>query len=155
MIKDIQLTLYEIIGYLIPGLVNLTGLALFFWGLFLPTTTVTVDLHTGELWIAFLVTAYIAGHMAQALGNLSEKWLKPIELIVMENATKDRFPQSIIEACKKKAKELTGADISDVPARWLYRVCDDAVVRSGRIGEREIFVYREGFYRGMCVSSLV
>ncbi len=155
MFKDLQVTLYEVFGYLIPGMVNLVALAVLFWALFFPAQVVAFDIPTGELWVAFLVVAYIAGHMAQAVGNLVEKRIKPVEQLVIENTAPDRFPQTVVDGCKAKAKELTGADVSGAPARWLYRVCDDAVMRSGKIGEREIYIYREGFYRGIFVSFSV
>ncbi len=155
MIKDLQVTLYEVFGYLIPGIVNLTGLAVLFLAMFLPSTEVILDLHTGELWVAFLLTAYVAGHMAQAIANTIERRLKPVEQTVIESTSSDRFPQSLVDACKAKAQELTAADLGSAAPRWLYRVCDDAVVRSGKIGEREIFVYREGFYRGMFISLIM
>jgi hypothetical protein len=152
MFKDLQVTLYEVFGYLIPGMVHLAALALLFWALFFPAPVIAFDIPTGELWVAFLVLAYIAGHMAQAVGNLVEKTIKPVEQLVIENTAPDRLPQAVVDACRAKATELTKADMSGASPRWLYRACDDAVIRTGKIGEREIYVYREGFYRGIFVS---
>jgi hypothetical protein len=156
MFKDLQVTLYEVFGYLIPGMVNLWALVILYWALFFPAQIVAVDIPTGELWVAFLVVAYIAGHMAQAVGNLVEqKCLKPVEQLVIENTAPDRLPQAVVDACKVKATELTKADMANAHPRLLYRVCDDAVIRSGKIGEREVYVYREGFYRGIFISFSV
>ena len=153
MFKELPVTLYEVIGYLIPGMVNVGALTVLFWALVFPAQVVAFDIPTGELWVAFLVLAYIAGHMAQAFGNLvEEKCLKPVEQLVIENTAPDRLPQAVVDACKAKATAFTKVDMSSAPARWLYRVCDDAVIRSGKTGEREIYVYREGFYRGVFVS---
>ena len=152
MFKDLQVTLYEIFGYLIPGAVSIGSLGVLFWALFFPAQVVDFDMRTGELWVAFLVLAYIAGHMAQAIGNLIESRIKPVEQLVIEKTAPDRLPQAVVDACRAKATELTKADMSGASPRWLYRVCDDAVIRSGKIGEREIYVYREGFYRGIFIS---
>jgi hypothetical protein len=50
--------------------------------------------------------------------------------------------------------EWTNVDAATMRGGWLFRVCDEAVVRSGKLGDRDLFVYREGFYRGTSMGML-
>src|SRR5690349_19063426 len=67
--KEIQLTLYELFGYLLPGAVLTAGLAVLFWALFFPQDAVEFDIKTVEVWATFLVMAYLVGHAGQSVGN--------------------------------------------------------------------------------------
>ena len=42
--------------------------------------------------------------------------------------------------------------VTNINPKWTYRVCDAAVVQLGTTAERDVFVYREGFYRGTGVA---
>lgn len=149
--KDLQFTLYEIFGYLLPGAVLGGGLTVLFWAGFFPQPTVDIDIKSTEVWAIFLVIAYVAGHVAQGVGNAVARRCGAPEDHIFQAV----LPASLIETCKKKIRELTGADADALPPRWLYRVCDDSVLRSGKLGEREVYVYREGFYRGASVGMAV
>jgi hypothetical protein len=152
VIKDLQVTLYDVFGYLLPGIVFVAALATLFWAIFFPQAVLPVDLPTAEVWIAFLVASYVAGHMAQALGNLIV-WFRPsTEDLILGTTSKSRLPEPLVTACRTKAKETFGVDVSNVSANWLYRFCDDAVIRSGKTGERDVYIHREGFYRGIFVG---
>jgi hypothetical protein len=150
VIKDLQITLYEVFGYLLPGMVLLTSLLLLFWAVFFPTPTLAFTLKTTEVWLAFLLLSYVAGHMGQAVENLFQNRLKSAETLVLGQGGK--LSPEVLRACKAKAAkayEILPAALDDY---WLFRLCDDAVLRSGKLGEREIFQYREGFYRGTTVG---
>lgn len=156
MIKDLQVTLYDVFGYLLPGMVFLAALATLFWAIYLPSTEFVFDLPTVEIWIIFVVMSYVAGHMAQAVGNLIT-WVRPSteELVLGSTSThKGRLSESLVNACKAKAKEALSVDLTNENANWVYRFCDDAVIRSGKVGERDIYIYREGFYRGILIAML-
>ena len=153
MIKDLQVTLYDVFGYLLPGIVFVGALATLFWAIFFPQPALRVDLPTAEVWIIFLVSSYVAGHMAQALGNLIA-WFRPsTEDLIL--GTKGKLPEVFVTSCKAKAKDTLNVDLTNVSANWLYRFCDDAVIRSGKTGERDIYIYREGFYRGIFVAFVM
>jgi hypothetical protein len=150
VIKEIQVTLYEAFGYVIPGFVLTAALAVAFFAIYLPCTAVTFDLKTTEVWLTFIALSYFAGHVVQALGNVLVKWWKwDAEQVVAS------LPQEIREAVSEKLKEKLGDKAGGVTGRWMYELCDDAVLRSGKLGEREVYVYREGFYRGMFVGFLI
>jgi hypothetical protein len=57
-----------------------------------------------------------------------------------------------LNAARAKAAALSGVPERAIDAEWLYRICDEAVVQCGNLGDREIFVYREGFYRGLTIA---
>jgi hypothetical protein len=127
------------------------GIALLFWSIFFPQSVVAFDLKSVEVWAVSLGLAYVGGHVCQGVGNEVSRLSTPPE----EAAFAGVLSPAIIAACKKKAKELTGVDAGALSPRWLYRLCDDAVIRSGKIGEREVFVYREGFYRGSFIGMAI
>jgi hypothetical protein len=150
--KQIELTLYEIFGYLVPGAVFAGGIGLLFWAIFFPQSSIEFDLKTPEVWISFLVAAYLAGHVVQALGNQLLRAFTQTEKLIA--AKKTSFPAKLVEQCRHKIKEWTNADATDFPGQWVYRVCDEAVVRSGKVGDRDLFIYREGFYRGTSMGMI-
>ena len=74
MFKDIQVTLYDFFGYLLPGAVILVAAVLIFWTLFWPNASLPLPSSLPVLATSSLVfAAYLAGHLGQALGNLLEK----------------------------------------------------------------------------------
>lgn len=164
--KELQFTLYELFGYLLPGAVFCAGLSLLFWAIFYPQPHVEFDLKTVEVWVASLGFAYLGGHVAQAIGNIFAKQFSSAEERVVND--EKSFPSSFVKACRAKiAKTLKQCDdislvlpdssepANDLSAQWLYRFCDDAMLRTGKLGEREVYVYREGFYRGAFIGFLV
>ena len=164
--KEIQFTLYEVFGYLLPGTVLCTGLGLIFWAIYFPQAVIDFDLKTVEVWVTFLAFSYVAGHVAQALGNKVVRHFESAEERIITNPK--AFPSELVKACRAKITKILKADeqpgfvladgadaaepAMDLPPLWLYRFCDDAVLRSGKLGEREVYIYREGFYRGTFIG---
>src|SRR5260370_17797686 len=72
--KDIRITLYDIFGYLIPGVVMLFAISLFFWTIFWPASTLVIPSKLPAIALgSLLFAAYLVGHLGQAIGNLLEK----------------------------------------------------------------------------------
>src|SRR3977135_2854446 len=69
MLKDIQVTLYDIFGYLVPGFVSLAALVIPFWGFSFPTIPLPFQVFS-EHGLATGVAAYVIGHMTQAIANI-------------------------------------------------------------------------------------
>ncbi len=44
---------------------------------------------------------------------------------------------------------------NDLAPALIYRLCDEYVVQNGNVGDRDIFQYREGFYRGLSISCVL
>ena len=148
MLKDIQITLYDIFGYLLPGTVVVLALVVGFWALFWPHSLLSVPLGLPALVVTVLLfAAYLAGHLAQAMGNIVEMWSEASKRFDKEIPLSDEL-QKILKASAAKHLGVP----SDLSAKELYLLCDQALVHKGSMGEREIFVYREGFYRGNSVA---
>jgi hypothetical protein len=178
--QQAKVTLYDFFGYLLPGLVVLGALGLMFWVDQFPVTTIALSVPGAEAWAIILTVAYIAGHMAQALSILLLNvlaapfcWLRTWgwltrwrwfqrrhyfcsnEHILLAQDVLGCLPNAYISAAKIKAVTLSGLPTDAVNGDWLFRVCDEAVVQRGNTGDRDIFVYREGFYRGLWAALLV
>jgi len=153
--KDLKITLYDIFGYLLPGGVFLAGIAILFWAMYIPLTPLAFVELTKETWILILLIAYLMGHMTQALGNLLMKAFTSPENAVLSKGTADGLPDILLQSTKTKASRMLGIDLKDINPEWLFKICDETVVQSGTFSDREVFQYREGFYRGLVVSLVL
>jgi hypothetical protein len=184
MLKDIQTTLYDIFGYLLPGFIVLIGIVILFWSIFLPETVLYIPQFTAELWIAVTIVAYIFGHICQAIANLilhrsdaSERILRknsanalpspPIDKESQKNRSaasarilskrSEALPTPLIDTIIQKISTFTGIKPEDLEQKphFLYQVCDEIIVQYGKTGDRDIYIFREGFYRGSCVAFVI
>ncbi len=152
MLNDFQATLYDTFGYLLPGIVFLTALAILFWAIYLPTYSLGyVDL-SFQMIAALLLLAYFFGHLNQALGNLLTKVFRSPEEVVLSKGQSGSMPYHLVHGAKTRASALVGIDLSEIKPEWLFRICDEMLVQRGVCTDREIYQYREGFYRGLIVS---
>ncbi len=138
-LADVKVTLYDIFGYLFPGLVALAGLGIFGWSLFWPKHPLHAFVKGGAGWFALIVTGYIVGHLVQAIANRLE--LSP------EQKLFNALPEGLQHEVEAGTK-VTG----DAAGFWNYLICDTAIAQNGSTGDREIYQYREGFYRGLAVA---
>lgn len=71
MLNNFTFTLYEVVGYLLPGGVVLMGLALLYWALFVPAVPLGVGGFQPSLgtWTLIVSVAYVLGHAVQGVGN--------------------------------------------------------------------------------------
>lgn len=155
MLRNIKVTLYDIFGYLLPGAVFLAGMAILFWAIYIPRTTLLPVRLTIEIWVLVLLLAYFSGHIVQALGNLLMNPFPSTESLVLSKNRAGSLPDALVQSAKSKASVMLGVDLKDISPEWLFRICDETVVQCGAIGDREVYQYREGFYRGLTVSFLV
>jgi hypothetical protein len=149
MKEQLNFTLYEIFGYLMPGAIATAALAIFLWAIFHGDSILPLSFWrlspTGLL--ALLFVAYVLGHLVQALGN---PLLKGAEKRLMS----DENPAAVI--AKHRLTQLiqgvapTAVTIDYI---WQQRVMDERCIQVGQQGDREIFTYREGFYRGSTVAT--
>jgi len=159
MIDKIQFTLYEIFGYLLPGAIGTTAVAIFYWGTCLPHATFPVyKVRPDALgWAVLTGISYLLGHLAQGIGT---RYLKGAEKAALENG--ELVPPSIVSSAKDRAAAIVGVHPADIDSVSLFRLADEYTLQKGVMGDREIFIYREGFYKGctvalalLCIALLV
>jgi hypothetical protein len=147
MLENFAFTLYEIFGYLLPGAVSLVGLMLLYWALFVPEVPLGIaTLQPGfGTWTAIVVASYVLGHAAQAAANILLRSVERRALAMHRDAWMREYSQ-------QRAAQLTGIPQDDLEPRWIYRILDEYAVQTGKAGDRDVFIYPEGFYRGTCIS---
>jgi hypothetical protein len=147
MLENFAFTLYEIFGYLFSGAMGLLGLMLLYWALFVPKVPLGIATFQPGFgtWTVIVVVSYVLGHASQAAGNI---FLRSIERRAL-SMHKDAWMR---ERSRQSAAELTGVPADHLQPHWIYRILDEYAVQNGKPGDRDMFIYREGFYRGTCIS---
>ncbi len=150
--KDIKLTLYDIFGYLVPGIVFLLGLIILYWTAFLNDSRLTFPSLSSSRWLGLAVTAYLLGHMAQAIAILLPSIFPEGISLVSARGDDKGFRELLAAARRKLAKKL-----EEQPNRLsdsaVISISTRAVKLSGGAAVDEIYEHRAGFYRGLAVSS--
>ena len=150
--KELSVTLYDIFGYLVPGSIFLAGSAIVYWTAF-GMAPADIDAMTAPVWIAVAVIAYLFGHMVQAVANLLMKGFTKTPDLVLKPKSALSAPVQMIElATSKAAKILELPAGSTMSTDELYEICDHFVQQKCNTATRDIYVYREGFYRGICIG---
>jgi hypothetical protein len=176
MLGNFAFTLYELFGYLVPGCVALIGIVITYWSLFVPKVPLNFTTYRpgSVTWIAVAFFAYLLGHALQGLTNplwkqieyealfptgKSDAWLgrRAVELAAkIAAASADEFaPIDEQQRIDKRLAVDEAKKINGNRARWTFRVLDGYNLQFAKPGDREIFVYREGFYRATSVSLFI
>jgi len=150
-LKDnLRFTLYEIFGYVIPGLPTEAALVFIYWFLF--HADHPLQIATGTLlsvdFAAVLLFAYLLGHSVQAVANLVLRF-KDDELLCKGSADSKRI---LLETAHRLAGAQLGVETGKLAFKEFFRYMDEYAVQSGATAERDMFTYREGFYRGNAVA---
>lgn len=147
MLDNVKFTLYEITGYLLPGCLVALAVTAAFWTLFLwPVPFPVYLVESGfPVWIVLALAAYAGGHLAQALGNM-----------LPANPEEDHLSfasqSPVVRAARQSIAQLLQVEEASIPPKTLFAFCDEYAIQQGQPGDREMFVYREGFYRGCTVG---
>lgn len=175
--KELNITLYEIFGYVLPGAIATLAVSLFFY-IFTVSGTEMVLPQMSKTFLALIViVAYFSGHIVQTLGNMVYRNMYKAEDVLLEiNVSEERLGWFLsLERCvdskffgnhNKLPKDLLQstaillADIYKVAPEaisggTMYKLCDAYVLQNGNVSEREIYTYREGFYRGLSISCFM
>ena len=147
--KELQITVYDVFGFLLPGSVVAAALVVGFWAVLWPAGTLLIPLKLPALAVSYLLLiSYLCGHLVQAMSNIVERWSK--------SSTNFESKIPLSAPLEKILRECTakhfGAAAGALHAKELYLLCDQALVHNHSIGERDVFIYREGFYRGNSVA---
>jgi hypothetical protein len=149
MFKQIEITLYDFFGYLLPGAIILGAILILFWSLFWPSMPLTVHMALStSATVSLLFAFYLLGHLGQAIGNLIER-LRPVKVLRERNL---RLSPEVRRVLLEAVSARFGLEAESFSSDDLFSLCDQTLVHHCSLGERDIFVYREGFYRGVCVA---
>jgi len=149
-VKELKFTLYEIFGYILPGSIFCFAIAIIFISVFITNSTLHIAKLTAEMNTIIIVLFYFNGHVVQALGNIFARILKVNDMNI---ATKISIKMSYIT--NKINDDVTSKlelPNTVIPLDELYMISDELNAISGNTEDREIYQYREGFYRGLFVS---
>jgi hypothetical protein len=144
-VEKLSFTLYEIFGYFFPGVVGVTAIAMLFWAFFLPAIPIPIhSVELSKLWYFVLViVSYYAGHVLQGISRSLFK--NPDETVLARQADM----ASIVKRAQETLASHLGMAQNETPKPSVTaRLCDELAVQYGQLGDRDVFVYREGFYRG-------
>ncbi len=177
MIKFAQFTVYEGLGYFFPGAVLLAALATIAWAVWAPYVPLPIFSPPFELWLLLAFVSYYAGHAVQGLGNVlldnnsfmqtkvfkpAMQWfrkLPPIQwsrrLLGLGANDSEGFPEDIGKAAKAKAQMILKAGTANLDFKWVQMLADEAIIQRGVSAERDMYIYRQGFYRGSSLSLFV
>jgi hypothetical protein len=162
MFQDVKVTLYDLFGYLLPGFVFLSGLAVLSWSMFFPRIPVQIrDLGT-TTWLLVAALAHLCGHTAQSFGNLLvyDLGMSAEDKVLSTNGS-STITKALVDLSRSRISNTLRIDlkeIKDTQPLWLYQLCDEAIVQRGTgsaLSDREIYQYREGLYRGLVIAYLL
>jgi hypothetical protein len=147
--QSLRVTLYEIFGYLAPGLIGMTALAISIWAVYLPALPITSEVFKLRPVFFFVLAfaSYLIGHFLQALGNLHARAERRNKLC----RDCESLQRIALEALTTKYKIPSPCEsLSDVTA-----LAFAIMSQMGRTDAYEVFVYREGFYRAGYLSFIL
>jgi len=141
--KNLKVSLYDILGYLFPGLIFFGGLVLFY-STFLNGSTIVSWNMTDSIvsWVALIVVCYILGHSVQAIAGL---------LLRRKIPQNNPISEEVISNAKAAIANVYGIELTDT---LLNRYCKSIVNLYGDRSNADTYIHREGFYRGGCVGFM-
>jgi hypothetical protein len=154
MFQGFALTLYEIFGYMLPGSVCFAALSVCLWTFLSPTSSISLpEVQTIE-WIIIALISYVFGHILQGLCNLFMKIPQSAEDEILMPGLARSLPNDFICTIRKIVGESLSVQAETIAPRLLYEICDEAMTQSGKNKDRDVYIYREGFYRGLCLAFI-
>ena len=147
-IEKIGLTLYDFLGYLLPGYVLILSCSLV-ESTFLGSDLLSLSRVSGN-YLPFTIAAYFLGHVSHGIGSVLKdrlyKWFTD---------RKGRLSSPLFERVRESARNTY--EISQDPGSSLapletYLLADSYIVASGGSPERDILTVREGFHKASMVA---
>jgi len=177
MLSDLRASIYDLFGYFLPGSVALAGIALISWAAWYPPEYAG-DLtfaSNGVVVSAFVVAAYLLGHVLHGIGNLIPRLTRVSESVLLASqpdpgasatvpSTHQTPSRIFLDPPAPLSKALRDAidvqlenhfrgRVKEMSALEKFGFIDEARNWAPREGDREVYIYREGFYRGMTLAS--
>jgi hypothetical protein len=155
VLGDIRASLYDVFGYLFPGIFAASALFLIEASLNRPGSAVDLGiLDEAEALIAFLLGSYILGHLTHSIGNITPYLnAHPARTLLGTGDGGKQLSVPLQEAIDRQIRDTYRIDPAQLTSEEKYVLADEGRVLAAREGEREVYVYREGFYRGMAIAT--
>ncbi len=177
MPNNLKITLYDLFGYLLPGVPGLLGVITLFWTLYRASNGINILMQHGTgAWVCAGLIAYFFGHALEALTQIvyGDYWESIITRADIPAPQKRRlrrlfnadwwlpalWPGSTnlyreqVRQARRSAARAYRIEAERVSPDWLFTHCGLAIAKDGIEGNREIFTYREGFYKSSSLSVL-
>ncbi len=149
MLKEMQALVYHLLGYLLPGMIILSAMILLFWTLFWPTLPLQLPGNMQVLpLIALLLLAYPAGYLGQAMSSFLEKFPKPKQVF---QGSLPLYPE-LYPLFRRAVARRFGESTKLLTPKELYELCNQVLIIHGTERGREIYIWRESFYRSNAVA---
>jgi hypothetical protein len=144
--SNLRFTIYEILGYLMPGIVGVAAIAVFYWSAFFPNHPIELANYSlsEEEIAALILTSYFIGHFIQGLCNYLPK---PEAL--MES---DKDSEGLIKNAREGMRGRCSLDLGKCKLYELTGAAETVMLQTGKTDTHDVYLYREGFYRGGCAS---
>jgi len=141
-LDKISLTLYDLIGYLLPGYIVVAAFSIIEAN-FSQTNVFHLSRISQDAF-TFAVLAYILGSAAHALGSWAvKKW---------PSNRRDPLAPEIERSAKKVAQSIFDIPYNSITSNELYLLADSYIVANGGSVERDIITAREGFFKAAMAS---
>jgi hypothetical protein len=161
-IKNLKASIYDILGYFLPGLLVILVLILLFLNYDVKYLFEEIKrLSTTEIMLAIII-AYIIGHLIQSISNILENIFLKLPLLkyisgapsyqYLSESNKfysNEFKKLIINAAKEIFKS------ENLKEKELFNLCYSLILQKGETYRIELFVSLYGFYRGLSYSCLI
>jgi hypothetical protein len=144
--KSLKFTLYELLGYLAPGAVAFGAVILAAWSFFWPSAAWRLGLSSlGKAdWIIGLLSAYTLGHLVQGITSFYPGAEKRYE--------KKKDGASHVKVARDALTSRSVFGVDDLTTEQLVVLCQSFLTNCGKTDDHDVFLYREGYYRGSSAS---
>jgi len=148
MFGNLRITVYELLGFFVPGMVAVSAAFVLMWAAFFPTYSIPLRFQafSVEQWLFTLLSFYLAGHLMQAISN---KYPLPDKALEKNCMTLCQLFRDRLER-----EGIIGSE-SQLSYRETYLIASSIVSQFGSVADQDVYVYREGFYRGTSLSMFV
>ena len=145
-LDKVGITLYDLIGYLLPGYVWLIALSII-EATFLRSTVLSLS-NFGRHAVPFTVVAYYLGQISHSLGSQLQVWKK--DWFKKDDTLMGAFVAERVEQILKEMYVFK--DQAKLDKRHTVLLAEGYVLASGGSPERDVLQSREGFFKASMVG---
>ncbi len=153
-----RLTLYELFGYLVPGLFCFLSVALLGWTGFTLDLGLHGSVHLSAIQcVAFLLISYILGASVHSLAEwlYGSRWICRVGPATVFSRGTGGVHRELLEKLEEVIERRFLVRVQGLGDRWKWRICEESLFLSGHWSQQERYQYRMGFYRTMSVVFLI